>query len=36
MVGKDRVIMSVKALRQVPVIRHAREKKITQGQAGEA
>ena len=31
MVGEDRIIMSVKALRRVPVIRHAREKKITQG-----
>ena len=36
MVGEDRVIMSVKALRLVPVLRHAREKKLTQGQAGEA
>ena len=36
MVGEDRVIMSVKALRRVHVIRHALEKKITQGQAGEA
>ena len=36
MVGEDRVIMSVKALRRVHVIRHALEKKSTQGQAGEA
>ena len=36
MVGEGRIIMSVKALRQVPEIRHAREKKITQGKTGEA
>ena len=36
MVGEDRVIMSVKELRRVHVIRAALEKKITQGQAGEA
>lgn len=36
MVGEDRVIMSVKELRRVHVIRHVLEKKITQGQAGEA
>lgn len=35
MVGEDRVIMSVKELRRVHVLRHALEKKITQGQAGE-
>ena len=36
MVGEDRVIMSVKELRRVHVIRHALERKITQGQAGKA
>ena len=34
MVREDRVIMSVKALRRVPVIRHAMERKITQRKAG--
>ena len=34
MVGEDTVIMSVKELRRVPIIRHAMEKKLTQGQAG--
>ena len=36
MVGEDRVIMSVKELRRVHVLRHAREKQLTQGPAGEA
>ncbi|MDH4250089.1 MAG: helix-turn-helix domain-containing protein [Nitrospira sp.] len=35
MVGEDRVIMSVKELRRLPVIRQALEKKLTQKQAGE-
>jgi uncharacterized protein YjeT (DUF2065 family) len=34
MVGEDRVIMSVKALRRVHVIRQTREQKLTQVQAG--
>ena len=34
MVGEDRVIMSVKELRRVPVIRHAMEHTITQVKAG--
>jgi Helix-turn-helix domain len=34
MVGEDRVMMSMKELRRVHVIRHAREKKLTQRQAG--
>ena len=36
MVGEDRVVMSVKELRRVHVLHYALEKKITQGQAGEA
>lgn len=35
MVGEDRVIMSVKELRRLPVIQQALEKKLTQKQAGE-
>ena len=35
MVGEDRVIMSVKELRRVPVIRQAMERKITQRKAGQ-
>jgi hypothetical protein len=35
MVRKDRVIMSVKELRRLPVIQQALEKKLTQQQAGE-
>jgi hypothetical protein len=34
MVGEDRVIMSVKELRRVPVIRQTMEKKLTQVEAG--
>ena len=34
MIGEDRVMMSVKALRRVHVIRQAMEKKLTQRQAG--
>jgi len=34
MVREDSVIMSVKALRRVPVIRQTREQKLTQVQAG--
>lgn len=34
MVGEDRVIMSMKELRRVPVIRQAMEKKLTQVEAG--
>lgn len=35
MVGEDRVLMSVKELRRLPVIQQALEKKLTQKQAGE-
>ena len=34
MVGEDKVIMSVKALRRVHVLRQTREQKLTQVQAG--
>ena len=34
MVGEDRVIMSMKELRRLPIIRHAMEKKLTQVKAG--
>jgi hypothetical protein len=34
MVGADKVIMHVQALRRVPVIRHTMEKPLTSGQAG--
>ena len=34
MVGEDRVLMSVKELRRVHVLRHAREKTLTQEKAG--
>lgn len=36
MVGEDRVMMSVKELRRIHVLRQALEKRLTQGQAGEA